>query len=486
MVKVQVSKNLQYRSHALRYYANRDEASVGLAWMEQKLSVRSLDRRTMWIFISGLTDLHNHLCSNRDDTDFIGVTIASERFSCGPIWFSFRPIHNFHVDDLWSMLYSAAQSNVGFDIDDTLSINYAIVQGVMGSGRVRLTSDSVFKRSILTIRNDDNLCLPRSLVTALAYVVRGQIRSGQLHEYWNNITRGKNRTQTTAALDLINCAGVNVPSAGCGYNEIIIFQEHLATHGIAVVVYTFQNFGRGDLPLYNGTRYVIDIYKSVLYTLNIMYYESVRHFQPILNLVGASGSRGYCVPCYKSYRNAEDHRCSNRCYKCMNTQPCDVKHAFKKCNDCFRSFFGNLCFENHLKTKLFKKNLSVCKALRICQICHKTVRSYNRKEKHECGVSFCQICNERLPLGHFCFIQPLERKKEKSKTVFLFYDFETQQSLGVLGDEEKKYTSRIYVWCSRCAATVSVISTLRTTVNSAVFENTSSKLILSKKSLNSL
>ena len=109
---------------------------------------------------------------------------------------------------------------------------------------------------------------------------------------------------------------VKVPLNGCGIPEIKRFQDFFATRATAIVVYNFSTFARGHLPLYDGTQYVNDIHGHIQYTLWIMYHERMNHFQPILNLVGATGANGYCVPCNKKCSHVEDHRCSNRCYKC--------------------------------------------------------------------------------------------------------------------------------------------------------------------------
>ena len=139
--------------------------------------------------------LHNRLTDGRDPADFIGLTIESDHFTQGGLWLSFRPIQNFDVDELWRMIFNAAQSANDFNIDNSLLIKCSIVSGMRGGGRVRLTEECVNKRSILKIRNDDNLCLPRALVTATAYSVRGQIRSGDLHEYWNKIRQSNSSLQ---------------------------------------------------------------------------------------------------------------------------------------------------------------------------------------------------------------------------------------------------------------------------------------------------
>ena len=140
------------------------------------------------------------------------------------------------------------------------------------------------------------------MVAACAYAARGQIRTGTLHEYWNEIRRINGTAQKKAALDLIRLARVNIPEQGCGLNEIKQFQQYLAQAEIAIVVYSFRDFVQGEKPLYDGTDLVTHVYDGEIeYTLRIMYYETLRHFESILNLIGAAGSRGYCIPCSKSH-----------------------------------------------------------------------------------------------------------------------------------------------------------------------------------------
>ncbi|KYN38450.1 hypothetical protein ALC56_07177 [Trachymyrmex septentrionalis] len=45
-----------------------------------------------------------------------------------------------------------------------------------------------------------------------------------------------------------------------------------------------------------------------------MYYEGSRHYNSILNLKAAAGSRGgYCVACNVGFRNDRGHRCTKKC-----------------------------------------------------------------------------------------------------------------------------------------------------------------------------
>ena len=135
----------------------------------------------------------------------------------------------------------------------------------------------------MCIKTDDNLCLPRALVAAYAYDVRGQTRIGKLHDYWNSIRKCNGRVQKETAEELVKLSNTEVPSNWCGIG-VHRFQKKFSTRATAMVVYNFSTFGRSHPPLYDGTRFVIDIHGGILHTLRIVYYEHINHFQPILNL----------------------------------------------------------------------------------------------------------------------------------------------------------------------------------------------------------
>ena len=383
-------------------------------------------------------DLHRKLCSTGQPNDFIGITIETASFKQGPLWLSYRLIKDFNVDDLWDIFYKSAQSNQDFSLNEGLSINCCIVKNVRGKGRVKLSFEDVKKRSILTIRNDDNLCLPRSIVTAYIYSLRGNSRSGELHVYWKKISDSRQLCQKENALDLMKRAQITISQNGADLNDVHRFQKYFVDHAIALVVYAFKNFGRGGAPLYDGRNLVIEKHGEISHILRLIYYESSNHFQPILNLVGACGSSAYCEPCNKAFDKIENHKCESCCSKCMQIPTCEISCNIIKCPKCLRSFYGQKCFENH-QTKIYRKKLSTCDALKICNICWKMVRhTTDERLKHECGKSFCQTCNEKTDIGHLCYMQPLKVHQDNSKYLYVFYDFETQQCTSIDGDDEKK------------------------------------------------
>ena len=112
-----------------------------------------------------------------------------------------------------------------------------------------------------------------------------------------------------------------------------------------VIAYGFSSFGKGSDPLYDGSRLIMETQENIYYVLEIMFYENSRHFQPILNVVDA----GFCSFFHKSFNRVQDHKSKNKCHKCKHSPS---TKAFEvdvfNCDIYLRSFFGDICFQNHL------------------------------------------------------------------------------------------------------------------------------------------
>ena len=97
---------------------------------------------------------------------------------------------------------SVAQSDRDFELGDTLVITNSIVRVAEGRGGIRLTSETLYKKSLLQLRNKDNLCLLRSICVALAHAKRDQIRPGDLQKAYEKIVRPR-QFQKDCALKLL-------------------------------------------------------------------------------------------------------------------------------------------------------------------------------------------------------------------------------------------------------------------------------------------
>ncbi|XP_072766581.1 uncharacterized protein [Anoplolepis gracilipes] len=360
-------------------------------------------------------EIHGYALRSSNPNDYVGLTFDSPNLTHGPAGISFRPARDLNSEDIWKLVSSLAQSAGGLDIAEHFNIRIFNVTVPSGRGRVRLTRENVVvKRSILSIKNTDNLCFPRALVAARIYCERGKLRAGELHEKWNAVRTPQSSLQKELANQLTRNAGVVIPEEGCGIREIERFQQHLAVDNIAIIVYDFNTFARGGKPMYDGTAILASLRREPTLTLNIMYYEHSRHYNTILNLKSAAGCNYYCAPCNVGFWNTNGHRCSNKCSRCLTVPPCNQTDVeILKCNVCNRAFFGAVCFERHRSEKSFdgKSTPSICDAVRFCGECGRIVKS---RIKHECGLSYCKLCRTPKDGNHLCYMQPLNRENRST------------------------------------------------------------------------
>ena len=152
----------------------------------------------------------------------------------------------------------------------------------------------------------------------------------------------------------------------------------------------------------------------------IYLYKNKNHFDVITTMPGFLGQDYYCHTCKKSYKT-NVHPNARLVSKCCQMFP-DKK---KICNKCNRTFFGNDCFQKHLRNRAKEgKEDIVCKTIKKCLFCERNVQDL---AKHECGFSTCHNCEEFCDMkNHKCFMQPKKCKggnctgcTEEKKMLFL-------------------------------------------------------------------
>ena len=117
------------------------------------------------------------------------------------------------------------------------------------------------------------------------------------------------------------------------------------------------------------------------------------------------------------------HNCGNVCSLCTATSPC-TKDQAKYCSICNRRLHIDKCFQNHLTLKV--KGKLVCQWRQVCGTCSYLVTG---DSKHEYVKKFCNICNKKLPYGHFCYVTPVRPRKLSEMFLYLFFDTECTQEL---------------------------------------------------------
>lgn len=220
-------------------------------------------------------------------------------------------------------------------IDDTLDEN----EMEFAAKNVERSYELLKKRSVITIKKLDRLCLARALVTMK------ELADGDPDKQYVNLRRGR-PIQERLAKELHRELGV--PEGPCGYHEVQKMQEHLFPHGyqIKVIDETRCALWYCDPKFESASKR--------LYLLKIG-----DHFHGVRSVPGLL-KRGYCHDCEQGFNQTKKHNCTrDNCGKCRRFKGRCVdfkgkKSAFVFCEVCCQSFYGLNCFAFH-KTKSCKK-----------------------------------------------------------------------------------------------------------------------------------
>lgn len=142
---------------------------------------------------------------------YIGLVMNNERFALQPLYVSFRLFSQLSAEVIMDVVLNVLQSNETFMANEDIEIICTQVitpQGSSGTLRMKHVPFEKFchlKKGILSIKNDDELCLPRSLVLAIAHVEKSS--------NYQSILKGR-PIQKTLAVRLCRKAHVNVPPGG--------------------------------------------------------------------------------------------------------------------------------------------------------------------------------------------------------------------------------------------------------------------------------
>ena len=86
----------------------------------------------------------------------------------------------------------------------------------------------------------------------------------------------------------MNDAGVFLPYGGCGFCELLAFQNFFVPEGIAIVVYEIQNLGNEEAPVFDGRNTIEELNTPLHGVIYLIFEERNRHFNVITNLFAVS------------------------------------------------------------------------------------------------------------------------------------------------------------------------------------------------------
>ncbi|CAB3976922.1 Hypothetical predicted protein [Paramuricea clavata] len=235
------------------------------------------------------------------------------------------------------------QSNRHFHLNESVDVNIVHVEMPHGGrhtkrAEINLEKHLMKKRSIIRIRNNDQLCLARALVVAKAkidndpqclaralVVAKAKIENDSRDRQIRNPERP---LQARLARELHQNAAV--PLGPCGLDEVKQFQTYLSSYQINIVSKDHQN-----ALIYTGPDQEKRIYL----------YLHDNHYDVITKMPGFFERSYYCHTCKKAYDHREDHLCPNAC-QCCRFPDCPIE-SWVHCNDCNRMFKSQACFDRH-------------------------------------------------------------------------------------------------------------------------------------------
>ena len=359
-----------------------------------------------------LEHLLNDVTRDMNGKDQVRFVLRSDQLDT-PISLPFMAAEQLTPERVFSQIERVIQSNRDFRLNDTVTIDIIHVEAPQGSGRSKRTTLNIReylhkKGSVITIKNNDNLCLARALVVAIA-----RIEKDPKYRILINSRRG---TQQMKAMELHRAA--NVPFGPCGLLEVDLFQKYLTSYEINIV-----SGNHNGCIIYPPKPSNNDITPIYLYLHD-------QHYDVITSMPGFLNRSYFCHKCSKSYSNISDHLCDAMCRSCR-AFGCVIEGDGKVCDECERWFKSKDCYDRHKESVIGTR--SVCQTIRKCEKCGKAmdVRKLNPKG-HICGKK-CLTCGVILndEDEHKCYIQKTEQSEESQYNHLLFFDLECKQEHGV-------------------------------------------------------
>ena len=168
---------------------------------------------------------------------------------------------------------------------------------------------------------------------------------------------------------------------------------------------------------------------------NIVIIHVNDHYHACSSLKGYRQNNHVCKYCLKGYENEGQHWCSSEentkfclccrredCEEFLQAHPQGIKPQ-RHCRHCGRYFYGETCFQNHLKYSIQGKvnpGDCICFNIRRCHKCKKLNRSKQDIRQHQCGFATCPTCSDYVKLeDHKCYIESAQRVREKRKAAAL-------------------------------------------------------------------
>ena len=333
------------------------------------------------------------------------------------------------INELLAKLAAKLNSNEAFDPKQGFQVDVVIVKTpATGRGRGKnrtagqrcMDRENKKKKCIIPIRNNDDLCCARAIITMQAHCHRNDGVDG--HRNWENLKSGQ-PVQEKMAKQLHQQAGV--PEGPCGLEELQSFQEALGHEYQLLVMARIKPW--------------FLIFKGPPAPHKIRLLKSNDHFDGVTAFTAFTNRSYYCLDCEKGF-NTDDkahHPCKGRrCTACARFGCPDYVHGTQPtdyCTQCHSLFYGIHCKRYHFDKKQ-------CQTHKTCLKC-KGQYFVIKGKRHRCGYAKCTVCTKWVFIAdHKCYIQPVvEEQPEPTEEgggcmvappppLFVYADIEAMQN----------------------------------------------------------
>lgn len=168
-----------------------------------------------------------------EPSDYVGFTFCQKDFARGQGWLRFKRASEVTFDEIWEKIASIYQSNSTGVNTETFCLGVTTAKMPVGRGRGNkynsFTEECTARRGIVSINNQDTLCLPRALVVAIAYIDKDPL--------YTKIRLDRGKIQTKRAQELLEKAQCTIPTEGAGISELDQLQRYLSNYQITVYQY---------------------------------------------------------------------------------------------------------------------------------------------------------------------------------------------------------------------------------------------------------
>ena len=340
-----------------------------------------------------------------------------------------REIRELNTQQILDYIDEVVNSAGEIPADEALDINVAVIKSIVGGARMYMynNDDQNRKRSVVTIKKENNACLPRAIIVALAHLLKMKNKGDQYYERkYDAIRNGRNELQGELARKLRSEVGIGNRVGTLA--DIKSYEDYLRISIHVISLSCNKKVIKGS-DKYEDRIYLVHSQESIS--------DVVGHFNAVTNVNGVLGVQYYCETCAKGFRNRNKHKCKVWCNVCGRGN-CVMKQV-QQCSDCNKVCRSRECFKAHKRksnngrgANKGKSIPSLCAQNWQCPQCGISLKTDKRKPgEHECGECLCNICQQYYDGNfHQCYMRSIEPEERHDK--FIFYDFECQQ------DNEKK------------------------------------------------